>query len=581
MKKCYCVMPLVMAALVLATWFSGCGKSDTQVVAKVGNYDIKLKEFNEIAKNLNARYASAQEEFDAKYRFLDSVVVPQRLLIQAAYDRGLDKAEEVTSVVAQNGDKFLLDVLYAKEIESKVSVKEADVKDFYNRIENRAHAAHIVVATLDTAQMLAKKLADGASFEQLAFDYSIDPNAKRSKGDLGFVTWGDMASLPEFEDVLFKLQPGEVSSPVQTRFGYHLIKMVEKQPNAARKSFEEMRPTLEKKLGDIMRQRAAVLYVTAIQKSYPVTVDKSTCEYLKKKRESLYPPDLLKTLPKSDFDDAQLDRPEKELVLATWEGGQINVGDYLAAARQLPQQIRPSLDNPDSLAIVIFQIKLTDILTFEAKKKGLDSDPSFKDKIGLFKELTMAEAMKNDSSLKAGEPTEDAVRKYFDNNQQSFIEPARIHVYEIQLNDEIQAGKLAKQIKSLAEFKDKASQLTERADRRASGGDMGYIIRNWFPEIFDLAWKLPVGSIGGPVVSGGKYSIFYLVDKIDQRATDFLAVKPQLTVQLQRDATTAKFEEWVKDRRAAAKVTINNDVLWTTVDKTKYATADTTAAKKN
>jgi foldase protein PrsA len=581
MNKWYRLSVLAACALMVAAWTSGCGKPDSKVVARVGDYDITVKEFNEIAKGVRGNFTSAQQEYDAKFQYLDSAMVTQRLLVAAAYERGLDKAEEVTTVIAQNKDKFLLDVLYSKEIESKVAVTETELKDYYNRIGTRVHAAHILVPQLDTAQMIVKKLGEGATFEQLAYDYSIDPAAKRSKGDLGFITWGDMAALPDFEDAVFKLQPGEVSSPLQTRFGYHILKVIEKQPNPSIKPFEEMRSALSAKLSDIKRQRAAVAYVAAIKTKYPVTVDKSTCEYLLKKRENLYPPDLLKTLPKNDFDDSQLDRPEKELVMATWEGGQVNVADYLSGIRQMPRQVRPNFDSYDSLATMIFQMKITDILTYEANKQGIENDPEYKQKLTLFKELSMADMMKNDSSLKAPEPTEDAIRQYYDSHQQDFQEPARVHLYEIQLSDEIQAGKLAKQIKSITAFKQKATELTERADKRASGGDLGYIIRTWYPEIFDLAWKTPNEKVGGPVVSNGKYSIFYVVDKIDQRVTDFLGVKPQIGAQLRQELSTAKFDQWVKDRRAATKVKIDSDVLWTTVDKTKYAATDSTATKKN
>jgi peptidyl-prolyl cis-trans isomerase C len=564
--------------VALALW--GCGKSDQQTLARVGDYDITTKEFANLSKTLPPSFASAQAEFDAKSKFLDSLI-NQRLLIQAAYDKHLDKADEVTTVVAQNKDKFLLDILYGKEIEDKSVPTEADVKEYYNRLENRYHVGHILVIKKDTADMLIKKLAAGASFEQLAYDYSIDPNAKRSKGDMGVITWGSIPNLPEAEDAILKLQPGEVSPVLQSRFGFHIIKLIEKQPNSARESFEKMRPELEKQLANIKKTRAAITYVETIRKKYPVTVDPKTCEYLLKKRESLYPPEVLKTLPMNDFDDAQLDRSEKDLVLATWEGGSELLGDYLADSRKLPAQLRPNFDSYDSLGTIIFQLKITEILSYEANKQGIENDPEFKDKMKLFRELTMADLMKNDSSFKSAEPSEDEVRGYFDTHQSEFIEPARMHLYEIQLSDEIQAGKLAKQLKGLDQFKQKATELTERAGKRPSGGDMGYVIRPWFPEIFDMAWKLPVGSIGGPVVSGGKYSIIYVLDKIDQRVTDFLGVKRNISDQIAQQKAAAKYTQWIADRRASTKIEVKTDALWSTIDKTKYGAADSTAAKKS
>jgi peptidyl-prolyl cis-trans isomerase C len=572
---------LLLACLgiaILAVW--GCSKSDSQTVAQVGDYDISLKEFTNLTKNIRGNYATAQDEFNAKSKFLDSLI-NQRLLIQAAYDKNLDKADEVTTVVAQNKDKFLLDILYGREIEAKAKPTEADLKEFYNRRDTKYHVAHIMVSKKDTADMLIQKLKEGASFEQLAFDHSIDPNAKRSKGDMGFVTWGSLSNLPEIEEAAFKLQPGEVSPPVESRYGFHILKLIDKQPNTPRDSFEKMHASLERELTEIRRTRAALTYIQAMRKKYPVTVDKTTCDYLLKKREQLYPPELLATLPKNDFDDAQLDRSEKELVLATWEGGQEQVGDYLADSRKLPAAIRPNFDSYDSLAIMVFQIKITDILTYEASKAGVENDEEYKSKLKLFRELSMADLMKNDSSFKAAEPTEEEVRGFYDTHRENYMEPARVHVYEIQLSDEIQAGKLAKQLKSLDDFKKKATELSERAAKKASGGDLGYIQREWFPEAFDLAWKMSVGTVGGPVVAGGKYSILYLADKIDQQVTDYLGVKRPIADQITKEKSAAKYSQWISERRAATTIKVNTDVLWTTVDKTKYAATDSTAVKKN
>ena len=577
MKQRY--LPVLIGILLLGLCIAGgCGKSGGKVLARVGSDDITVQEFNDVTGAANRNYPSAQAEFDQKSKDLDSLI-NQRLLIQEAYKRGMDKSEALTSAVLANKDKFLLDVLYQREVKDKTGVSEAALKEYFDKLANKIRVSHILVANLDTANALVTRLSQGASFEQLAYDYSTDPNAKRNRGDLGYMIWGGMATLPEFEDAAFKLQVGEVSPPVKTRYGYHIIKVVEIQPNEARGDFETRKASFERSLGAIQETRRMVQYLQEMMDKYPLTVDTTTLSYLVRKRNDMYPPEVLASLPKGDFDDAQLDRNEKELVVATWEGGQLSVMEYLTNIRKLPAPSRPSLERYDSVKAMAFQVKLPDILAYEANKKGVENDEQYKKKVKLFRELTMADMLKTDSLMKAKQPAEDEIRAYYDAHPEEFTDEARVHIYEIQLSDEMLARNLAKSIKSLDAFKKKSMEVNERAGRKEAGGDLGYIIRRWYPEIFDAAFKTPVGEVGGPVVAAGKYSIYYVVDRVDQTLKDFLGVKQQIAGLLMSRSQNQTYSDWVATHRADTKIEVDTAAIWSTVDKNKYAAAtDSTAA---
>jgi peptidyl-prolyl cis-trans isomerase C len=83
-------------------------------------------------------------------------------------------------------------------------------------------ASHILVKTEDKANWLCKELAKGRDFAKLAKDYSVCPS-RASGGDLGFFGRGQM--VKEFEDAAFSLKEGDVSKPIKTQFGYHVIKV--------------------------------------------------------------------------------------------------------------------------------------------------------------------------------------------------------------------------------------------------------------------------------------------------------------------------------------------------------------------
>lgn len=562
---------LAFPLLLLLALVAGCGDSGDKTVATVGDYDITLTEFKDFISRVNIPFGSAQEDFDHKRKLLDTIIT-KRLLIQAAYEMGIDEVEDVARVVLANKDQFLLDILYQRVVADKAKeiVTETQMKRYWEMLEYRIQFSHILVEDGDTAQMLVEKLMAGENFEQIAYDYSIDPSAKRNRGDLGYNTWG--ALVDEFQEAGFQMEVGEISPPVKSQFGYHIIRVVDKQLNETRTEYEVSKPMLERIILDRSKMKIMAEFMEGIQETYAVTVDSAIGQYVMHKREELYPPAVLENLPRSDFDIEQLDRNERELVLATWNGGQITLFEYLTDIRPLRADLRPDLDDVDSLQTIIFNLKRNDFLILEAIRLGYETDPEFKRKMKLYKEWNMAEIMQNDSLPTQPVPDEAAIRKHYENNIEIYSDPAEIQVFEILLSDEMMANNLAKEIKTLEEFREKAMDLTERPAKRASNGDLGYIQRRWFPEIFDAADKMPVGQIGGPVVtSDNKYSVFWVTDKIPAVPKAYLDIKGEIIRKLAAEQKAEALRLWVEAREEVTSIEINEEALWETVDKSQYA----------
>jgi peptidyl-prolyl cis-trans isomerase C len=237
----------------------------------------------------------------------------------------------------------------------------------------------------------------------------------------------------------------------------------------------------------------------------------------------------------------------------------------------MPLEQRPHFDDYDSLATVIFRMKTQSFLVTEASQAGIENDPEFKRKMRLFKELNMADFMRNDSIPKPLLPDEAQIRQYYEDHPEEFSIPAEVHVYEILLSDEIQADQLAKEIKTLAQFKEKAAEFTERPAKRKTNGDLGWIQRNYFPEVFDLAKKMPNGTMGGPIVTGsGRYSLFWVVDKKEAQLKDYLDIKASVEEMLRAEQREAAVRQFIEDRRAMTEISINEDALWGTIDVKAY-----------
>ena len=162
-------------------------------------------------------------------------------------------------------------VLSLEELTKQAKFDPADVPKYYDarraQLEKaETQARHILIAVDASAGAEAKQQAKAkaedlykqltqrpAAFPQLAKEYSQDPGSAAKGGDLGFITRGTMKDVPEFEAALFKLKEGEISPPVETKLGFHIIQATEVR--AARgKSLEEMRPEIE---AELRKQAAA------------------------------------------------------------------------------------------------------------------------------------------------------------------------------------------------------------------------------------------------------------------------------------------------------------------------------------
>lgn len=144
-------------------------------------------------------------------------------------------------------DKILLDKLAAKD----VKITEDEIKKYYDEHgkefeqPEQVRARHILVDTEDEAKAIEDRLKKGEDFAKIAQEKSKDTSSAVKGGDLGFFGPGTM--VPEFDKVAFSLKVNEVSQPVKTQFGYHVIQLLEKKA-AQKATLEEARPKIEKQL---------------------------------------------------------------------------------------------------------------------------------------------------------------------------------------------------------------------------------------------------------------------------------------------------------------------------------------------
>jgi peptidyl-prolyl cis-trans isomerase SurA len=214
---------------------AGCAGSGPAVVATIGKEPLTLEDFEaSYAKNnggWDKGVASTQAE---REHFLD-LLVKFRLKVMEATKRGLLADSSIQSEM--DGYKIAVATSYMLEKE----IVDPHIKELYARSADEIHASHILIKldpnalpadTIEAYKRAMKIIAliPTTRFDTLAARFSEEPNAAVSKGDLGIFTTGRM--VPEFEDACYQLKPGQYTLvPIRSQFGYHIIKVLERQPN--------------------------------------------------------------------------------------------------------------------------------------------------------------------------------------------------------------------------------------------------------------------------------------------------------------------------------------------------------------
>ncbi|PSL45162.1 peptidylprolyl isomerase/foldase protein PrsA [Salsuginibacillus halophilus] len=142
-------------------------------------------------------------------------------------------------------EEFIKPQLVIDQLASEdVDVSEDDKASYFEENAEQfeeVHARHILVADEETAEEVLQELEDGGDFEELAEIHSEDPGSNEEGGDLGFFNRGTM--VEPFEEEAFTLEPGEVSEPVETDHGYHIIEVLD-----TRDSYEDFEEDIEQQL---------------------------------------------------------------------------------------------------------------------------------------------------------------------------------------------------------------------------------------------------------------------------------------------------------------------------------------------
>ena len=263
---------VALAALAAAAGAAlpGAAQAEEKIVAKVNGKTLTEADMRQAETEIGGELGSLPEA--TRRRVLVEYLIETQLLADAAEGAKLNAGPAFDERLQYWKRRALREAFFETSV--KGAIKDDDAKKYYDdqikalKPEEEVQARHILVDAEDKAKELVEKLKGGGDFAALAKENSKDPGSKEDGGMLGF--FGRNQMVPEFEKAAFGLQKGEVSAPVKSQFGWHIIKLEdrrEKKPPA----FEQVKDRLvgslvHKKALEIatdLRTKAAVEYLDA------------------------------------------------------------------------------------------------------------------------------------------------------------------------------------------------------------------------------------------------------------------------------------------------------------------------------
>lgn len=230
----------------VALTLSACGSSENVATSKVGNVTEK-----ELSKELRQTYGKStlsqmmlNKALLDKYKVSDEEAKKQ---VEAAKEQMGDKFKVALEQVGLKNEDELKERMkpeIALEKAIRATVTDKDVKDNH---KPEMKVSHILVKDEKTAKEVKEKINNGEDFTALAKQYSEDTGSKEQGGEIAGFAPGQ--TVKEFEEAAYKLDAGQVSEPIKTSYGYHIIKVTDKKEL---KPFDEVKDTIRK---DLEQQR--------------------------------------------------------------------------------------------------------------------------------------------------------------------------------------------------------------------------------------------------------------------------------------------------------------------------------------
>ena len=379
-------------SLLIALCFS-CQKKieeTTDVIARIDGQNITIKDFRlfyELDPNFGIDTTGYAALLDELNKFMD-----QKLSYRKAQQTGLTRDSLFIRAKKWEQQQAMLRQLYREKVEKQIEITKQELRDAFVKYNIELHVRHLFARDPEQAQKLYDQLQAGTSFEALAPRVFDDTSLAANGGDLGWIKAGDLDD--NFAEAALELDKNEISKPVQTQWGYHIIQLLDRKDQVmlSETEFDAQKESLRKKIKMKKSQQLANHYIASFMKDlnpqpvpdnfrllWNAVVPQSEHEKSVLSFNVMFTSELIKNA----FHTLQ---PYLERPLVRYMGGEVTIREYLKATLQIPVSNRPRFKTRNQFSNQIGIWIRNKLLFEEAQRNGLDGDSKVQSEVQEFLE---------------------------------------------------------------------------------------------------------------------------------------------------------------------------------------------------
>jgi len=565
----YRIISVLLIAVVF-TLMSSCSLSE-ETVATVGGVKITAEQFKQKLKKRHPNQTSfTSVDSTTKISMLNQMITEQ-LKANAAKDLNLDETEDYLSEMRAKEGRIIGNKYFEVKVVDELFPEDV-LRELYEKQKDEVNVSHILIGykgarggkavrpkdeALKLAEKLAREANAGADFEELALQNSDDPSAKHNKGSMGFFTWGRM--VDSFQEKAFSMEPGEISDPVESPFGFHVIKFFERRPNVkySPDDFEAKKFEIKRGLYPSKKDTAMVMWkrnMEKLKKDAGLTkLDDNITKVVElvkeKKNNGPITPD-------------SFNAEEMDIVLAEMESENLTVKSMFSYFKgPSVRNLQRNLENAKMLNTLVDNLAGEMLVYADSKRLGIDKYPDIKAMLDDVSNQQLA-AMAEKAEVKDKVVLSDEeLKKYYDENTAEFKKPAEMEIWEIYVTKEDLAKKISRWAKAGKNFEKLASKYTEDKYYQKKNGYLGYRQERRRGAVSKEAFAIGKNKVSNPV----KYKKGWAVVKTGtlkaESIRSFEEAKSQAASKLRSTKLRELKDKWDKDLRTAYNVDINYGLM--------------------
>ena len=503
-RWCWCVAAAAATA-------AGCGDGVPEgTVASVGERHIAAEDLTAAVQRLYPDgLATDEQAAAARTKALDALIA-RELLLREGLARGLGEDPQIRGKLDELRRDLVVEEYYNRDIWAGIDIGDELVESRFDEWGGgtELRLAHILCREARDAEAVLKELAEGRDFREMARDRSLHGKSAPAGGDLGYMPAAMV--FPEVLEAVEDLVVGAIHpTPIQSRMGYHVVKVLGRR----RRSLAQQRSMLE----------------NTLQAEQKAALERAAWDRLGRKHALRWYPELALSMARRQ------ELPEQQ-ILYEWDGGQLAAADYVRLAG-VPQPVFEDTAKIHSLAE---RLAMGELVHAEGTSQGYDQLEVVQRRLTAEREELFGARLFEDEVVSRGIDEEEALA-FHDARRDQYRSPPRVTVREILVTSQPLADSLHGLVAGGEDMAQLARRFTRRADLRQTGG-LWEDVDATDPRSANV-YRAALGQLGliGPIRVPGGYSVVEAIETQPGQVLEFAEAEGAV----RRDIATLAMDEFL------------------------------------